>query len=88
MTSLIDPSQVSRLYAVLAVMETIGGLIAGPTMGKVFSKGMEIGGAWQGMAFVVSGAVYLLVGVGIWSVHVKGNVKETGEESVGQSDHP
>jgi len=64
------------LYAVLAVMDTIGGLIAGPSMSKAFSQGMELGGTWMGMAFIVSGAIYFVVGVGIWSVRVNAEEKE------------
>ena len=62
-------------------MDTIGGLIAGPTMSKVFSRGMEVGGTWMGMAFIVSGAVYFLVGVGIWSVRLNVEDKEVELEA-------
>lgn len=85
MTSLIDPSQISRLYAVLAVVETIGSLVAAPTMSKVFSRGLEIGGTWTGMAFLVVGGVYGVVGVGIWCVNVK--VGDRGmEEALGEEE--
>ena len=64
------------MYAVLAIMNTISGVIAGPCMSKVFSQGMEVGGTWMGMAFIVSGVVYFVVGVGIWSVRVNVEGKE------------
>lgn len=66
----------------LAVVETIGALVAAPTMSKVFSRGLEIGGTWTGMAFLVVGGVYVVVGVGIWWVDVRGVESEVRREEV------
>lgn len=50
-------------------------------MSKIFSRGLEIGGTWTGMAFVVIGAVYAVIGVAIWivRVNVEGREGEPGE---------
>jgi hypothetical protein len=54
-------------------------------MSKVFSRGLEIGGTWTGMAFLVVGGVYGVVGVGIWCVNVK--VGDRGvEEALGEEE--
>ena len=49
-------------------------------MSKAFSRGLEIGGTWMGMAFLVVAGVYGVVGVGIWWVGVGGAEVERGGE--------
>ncbi|KAM3073471.1 hypothetical protein ACMFMG_004631 [Clarireedia jacksonii] len=70
-TSFIHPSQVSRLYGVLAVMDTLGGMISSPLMSGAFSMGLKKGGIWSGGAFLVAGISYALVGIPIWFLNVK-----------------
>jgi hypothetical protein len=60
-------SDIGRLYAVIAVMESIGSLLAGPGMAFAFRAGMKIGRAWLGLPFLVSAALFSSVaGVVFW----------------------
>ncbi|PQE09465.1 Major facilitator superfamily domain general substrate transporter protein [Rutstroemia sp. NJR-2017a BVV2] len=70
-TSFVHPSQVSRLFGVLAVMDTIGGMISSPLMSGAFSMGLKKGGMWSGGAFLVAGMAYGLVGIPTWFLDVK-----------------
>jgi hypothetical protein len=67
-TSLVHPDEVSRLYAVLAVGETIGALIYGPILSKATGWGFEIGGPWTGLAFIVVAGLFAILGLPIWLV--------------------
>jgi hypothetical protein len=69
-TSLVHSDEVSRLYAFLAVIETIGQLIYGPLISKTFGWGLNIGGLWNGMAFLVCALLFAVVGLPIWLVRV------------------
>jgi hypothetical protein len=49
-----ETSDIGRLYAVIAVMEGVGSLVAGPGMAIAFRAGMKIGEAWLGLPFLVA----------------------------------
>jgi hypothetical protein len=68
MISLVQPSQVSRLNAVLAVIDTIGGLIAGPFLSSTFSWGVNLGEPWIGMSFLATALLYVIVAVPVWAI--------------------
>lgn len=67
-TSLVHPDEVSRLYAVLAVAETVGSLIYGPMLSKAFGWGLKLGAPWTGMSFIVVAALYVVLGLPVWLV--------------------
>lgn len=48
LTDLVLPTQVSRLYGVLAVMNGIGGMVSSPLVKAAFSSGLKKGGLWSG----------------------------------------
>jgi len=66
----VHPDEVSRLYAVLAVIETVGTLLYGPLLSKAFGWGMRLGGWWEGMVFLVCGGLFAVLGVPVWVVSV------------------
>lgn len=68
LTSFVHADQVSRLYAILAIMTTIGNMITSPLLSKAFGWGMGLGGSWSGMAFVTVAALYAVLGAPLWIV--------------------
>ncbi|THV44931.1 hypothetical protein BGAL_0555g00050 [Botrytis galanthina] len=71
LTDLVDPTQVSRLYGVLAVMDTIGGMASSPLVAGAFSSGLKRGGLWSGGGFLVAAVAYAAAGLLTLSVSVK-----------------
>ncbi|TGO69588.1 hypothetical protein BOTNAR_0009g00350 [Botryotinia narcissicola] len=71
LTDLVDPTQVSRLYGVLAVMDTIGGMVSSPLVAGAFSSGLKRGGLWSGGGFLVAAVAYAAAGLLTLSVSVK-----------------
>ncbi|CAI7678157.1 unnamed protein product [Penicillium discolor] len=56
-SSLTEPTMIGTLYSALALMETLGSLLAGPVMSWAFRWGVNLGGAWLGMPYLISAAI-------------------------------
>lgn len=67
-TSFVHADQVSRLYAVIAVIQTVGSMLAGPLIAGAFSWGVDLGGAWIGMAFIATAGIVLVLGLPVWII--------------------
>jgi len=65
-TTLVDQQHVGRLYAAISILETLGALIAGPSMNALYSIGLKKGGSWIGLPFYCMAVIFLLTGVGVW----------------------
>jgi hypothetical protein len=59
-TSLVLPNQVGVLYTSLAVVQSVGILIAGPLLANTFRWGMRLGDTWLGLPFLAASVMYLL----------------------------
>lgn len=81
MTGLVPPASIARLYTAIAITETVGGLIAGPSYSLVFQIGLGVGGGWLGLPFMVSAALFVIV-VGIMLA-----VRIRAEEIMGEEQH-
>jgi hypothetical protein len=57
-TSLVLPNQVGILYTSLAVVQSIGSLIAGPFLAITFRIGMDLGDAWLGLPFPIASVLH------------------------------
>ncbi|KAI1974976.1 hypothetical protein LOZ56_001004, partial [Ophidiomyces ophidiicola] len=66
-TSLVEPSEVTILFSLLAVVSIAGTLVASPLLAATFRFGMSIGGAGLGLPFFVGAAFFLVSGIGVWS---------------------
>ncbi|RFU28106.1 hypothetical protein B7463_g8215, partial [Scytalidium lignicola] len=67
-TSFLPADQVSRLYGIIAVIETVGNLVSNPLISKAFSWGMDLGGIWSGMSFIVAGLITLVLGIPVYII--------------------
>ena len=59
-TNSILPSEVSIVYSVFNILHLLSGSLAGPLYSGTFTAGMNIGGFWLGLPFVMSGALAIL----------------------------
>jgi hypothetical protein len=67
-TSFVERDQVSRLYAVLSILDTTGIVVSGPALAKMFSWGLALGEPWSGILFAA--VLFSLVGVVIWVIRL------------------
>ncbi|EPE30593.1 MFS general substrate transporter [Glarea lozoyensis ATCC 20868] len=70
-TSLVEPHHIARLYAAIATLDNIGGMISGPMLSMLYSRGLSLDGAWVGLPFLASGVAYALVGVPLWVTRLR-----------------
>ncbi|KAF2743274.1 MFS general substrate transporter [Sporormia fimetaria CBS 119925] len=49
---------VGRLFSVIAIMESIGAMVAGPLLAKIFDWGLDLGEPWIGLPYIVSAVVF------------------------------
>lgn len=85
LTDLVQPTQFSRLYGALAVMNGIGGMVSSPLVAAAFSSGLKKGGLWSGGGFLVAGIAYAAAGLLTLSVNVKKD-DDAVDEAVDDTD--
>lgn len=66
-TTLVDKQHIGQLYAAVAVIETIGKLMAGPVFAQLYIVGLRMKGGWVGLPFFGLGVISGLAGIGVWS---------------------
>jgi hypothetical protein len=66
-TSLVDQEHVGRLYAAIGLVETCGGLAAGPMLAGLYTLGLQLQGPWVGLPFLAVAVICSVGAVGIWA---------------------
>lgn len=61
-TSLVEPHHIGRLNSYATTIDMVGSLAAGPLLSTAYGAGLELGGAWVGLPFLLSGVSYFAVG--------------------------
>jgi len=56
----VAPEHTTRLYTLTGMVETLGGLFAGPTLAWAFQTGVRLKGAWMGLPFYYLTVLVLL----------------------------
>ncbi|KAI5787895.1 major facilitator superfamily domain-containing protein [Pyronema domesticum] len=74
-TTMVHPDHIGKLYTSIAVFDTIGALVGGPTMSYAFKWGLKKGPAWTGAPFVILGVCF----VGLLAVMVVVRVRSLEE---------
>lgn len=50
----------------MELLQSVGNVIASLSITKVFQIGLELGGVWVGLAWMMTSTAFALVGVSIW----------------------
>lgn len=58
-----DQADTCQLYAIVGVMDALGSLISGPSFSLAFHFGLEHGGMWHGLPFLVLTLLFLVVAI-------------------------
>lgn len=66
LTGLVEPDSLATLNTTLATVETLMGLGGVPALGWLLSKGIELGGVWMGLPFVMTSACAALAAVAMF----------------------
>lgn len=60
MNALVEEGHVGTLNTLVSFLETIGLMIAGPTLSEALGYGIERGGAWIGLPFLCAAGLIFL----------------------------
>ncbi|EED14011.1 hypothetical protein TSTA_102410 [Talaromyces stipitatus ATCC 10500] len=82
-TSLVLPDQVSVLYTAIAVVESVGILLAKPFLANTFQWGMKLGDTWLGLPFLAASVISLLAFLLICGVDLSRKRQPPSAQSVG-----
>lgn len=61
LSAVVEPHTLGTLNTTISTVESLMGLVSAPAVGWLFSKGLDLGGMWMGMPYMVTAA--LCVGV-------------------------
>ncbi|GES56880.1 MFS transporter [Aspergillus terreus] len=65
-TTLVEREETARLFTIIEVLQSVGNVIASLAITAVFQIGLELGGVWIGLAWMMTSTAFVLVGVAIW----------------------
>jgi MFS family permease len=74
---------IGKLMSTIAIVESLGALVAGPLLNQLFQWGMGLGSAWLGLPFLA--AMFVFAGLAIVTFKIDVSAKETAYNVV-QSD--
>ncbi|KAL4893000.1 MFS general substrate transporter [Aspergillus ambiguus] len=64
-TTLVEREETARLFTIIEVLQSVGNVIASLAITAVFQIGLELGGVWIGLAWMMTSTAFTLVGTGI-----------------------
>lgn len=65
-TTLVERNETARLYTVIEIIQSIGNIVASLSITAVFQLGLHMGGAWIGLAWMMTSSLFAMVGLAIW----------------------
>ncbi|KAH6854815.1 major facilitator superfamily domain-containing protein [Chaetomium sp. MPI-CAGE-AT-0009] len=60
LNALVEEHHVGTVNSLIGFMEMVGSTIAGPLLAKSLSVGLDLGGAWVGLPFLVAGLLFVI----------------------------
>jgi hypothetical protein len=77
-------SNIGKLMSTIAIVESLGAVIAGPLLNQMFQWGMQVGNEWLGLPFLA--AMVMFVGISIITFIVDVNSSAAGYDKVPSED--
>ncbi|KAA8644006.1 hypothetical protein EYZ11_010863 [Aspergillus tanneri] len=75
-TTLVKTEETARLYTIIEVLQAVGNVIASLSITAVFQVGLELGGMWIGLAWMMTSFVFVVVGLSIWMFRLPSSAKD------------
>ena len=81
-------SDLARLQAVMAVMEGVGQLLAGPVLATLFRWGIQLGGMFLGLPFFVAAMTFVCIAIITFAVSVRDiSAAQAANENAAEDGH-
>lgn len=71
MLAQVAGDRVATVYTTMSLMETIGELISGPLLAKLYRVGLGLGMEWSGLPFLASGGLFFIAALIVWCVRYR-----------------
>lgn len=84
-TTLVKRNETARLYTVIEIIQSVGNIVASLSITTVFQVGLHMGGAWIGLAWMMTSSLFAMVGLAIWWLRLPPSSNQP-EFVVGESD--
>lgn len=78
-TTMIHRDQTARLYTLVEIIQAMGMILASPIMTGFFNWGLQLGGIWVGLAWIVAAGLFGIVALIIWRVRLPANVTRSDD---------
>ncbi|KAK2768347.1 hypothetical protein FQN54_000201 [Arachnomyces sp. PD_36] len=70
--TLVERREMARLFTVIEILQSGGNVIASLAITTVFQAGLEMGGRWVGLAWMMTSLLFGMVGGAIWVFRLPG----------------
>lgn len=67
-TTMIHRDQTARLYTIIEIIQALGSILASGAMTAVFQWGINLGGVWTGLAWILASSLFGIIAIFIWAV--------------------
>jgi hypothetical protein len=64
--TLVEKDEMARLFTAIEILQSGGNVIASLSITTVFQAGLEMGGPWIGLAWMMTSTLFGMVGLAIW----------------------
>ena len=71
-TTLVKRDETARLYTVIEAIQAVGNVIASIALTNVFQLGVELGGAWIGLAWMTTSSLFFVVAIATFVFRLPG----------------
>jgi hypothetical protein len=65
---MIHRDQTARLYTIIEIIQALGSILASGAMTAVFQWGINLGGFWTGLAWMLASILFGVIAIFIWAV--------------------
>ncbi|EEH05756.1 conserved hypothetical protein [Histoplasma capsulatum G186AR] len=75
-TMMVRRDQTARLYTAIEILQSVGVAIASPTVTLFFNWGLDLGGGWVGLPWVVASGLFGVTAVLLWMYRLPSSPKQ------------
>lgn len=70
--TLVQKREMARLFTVIEILQSAGNVIASLAITTVFQAGLELGGRWVGLAWLMTSLLFGMVAAAVWVFRLPG----------------
>jgi MFS family permease len=83
-TTMVKQEETARLFTIIEVLQAVGNVIASLSITTVFQVGLELGGSWIGLAWMMTSTAFALVGAAVWCFRLPPVVESKSEAELAE----